>query len=152
MSHSLVVYSYKILVKFTGLGSRSRMFWLLGAWAGAAWKKTGAGAAQKKSGARAGAAWRKSQEPEPLKNLPAPQPCPIKIYWIIGVRIFDIKSLWFHLVWIMETWTPPPKKTKKNRTIKNDNIILSLNFDLPCRTSPSWCNKGSSCGWSFISF
>ena len=51
-------------------------FWLLGAGAGAAWKKPGAGAAwEKKSGARAGAAWKKNREPEPEKNLPAPQPC-----------------------------------------------------------------------------
>ena len=46
---------------------RAGCFWPLGA---------GAGAAQKRiSGA--GATWEKNQEqePEPLKNLPAPQPC-----------------------------------------------------------------------------
>ena len=30
---------------------------------------------KKKTGAGAGAAWEKNLEPEPLKNLPAPQPC-----------------------------------------------------------------------------
>ena len=34
------------------------------------------------AGARTGAAWKKSQEPEPLKNMPAPQPCEkIKSIW-----------------------------------------------------------------------
>ena len=48
-------------------------FYLLGA--GAAWKKTRSRSRLgKKARAGAGAACKKSQEPEPLKNLPAPQP------------------------------------------------------------------------------
>ena len=39
----------------------------------------------RKSGA--GAAWKKSQEPEPLKNLPAPQP------WVLKDRNMIYKSL-----------------------------------------------------------
>ena len=67
-----------ILPNLTNTQDSEPFFWPLGA---------GAGTAQKKiPGARAGAAWEKNQEPEPLekksqepepeplKNLPAPQP------------------------------------------------------------------------------
>ena len=45
-------------------------FWLL--WAGAGWKKTRSRSQsrlEKKSGAEAETAWKKSKEPEPLKNI-----------------------------------------------------------------------------------
>ena len=35
---------------------------------------------------------------------------------------------------------------RKVKRIK-DNMILKLYFDLPCRTSPWWCSRGSPGGW-----
>ena len=66
------------LQSYPGWGAGAGCFWLL--WAGAALSRS-----RSKNNTRsrsrlgkkseAGAAWRKSQKPEPLKNLPAPQPC-----------------------------------------------------------------------------
>ena len=44
----------------------------------------------------------------------------------------------FYIVLIMETWTP--------KNLNLNNIVLNLDFDLPCRTSPRWCSRGSSGG------
>ena len=35
---------------------------------------------------------------------------------------------------------------------KKDNMILTFDFDLPCRTSPRRCSRGSPGGWSWSSF
>ena len=37
--------------------------------------------------------------------------------------------------------------TQISRTNKYDNIILNFDFDLPCRTSPGRCSRGSPGGW-----
>ena len=62
---------------------------------------------EKKSGA--GAAWKKSQEPEPLKNYPAPQPCEKiksirKLYfsysYLGNILSFMVKKQLFYLFYI----------------------------------------------------
>ena len=40
------------------------------------------------------------------------------------------------------------RKIKK----KKDNMILNFYFDLPYRTTPGQCSRGSPGGWSWISF
>ena len=89
-------------------------FWLLGAGAGATWKKTRSRSRShlgKKSGAGAGAAWKKRQEPEPIKNLPAPQPCwkgsiffIFFLYFLIGFCIINLCILSCISNWI---WPRP---------------------------------------------
>ena len=44
------------------------------------------------------------------------------------------------------TWDPKEDLKKK------DNMILNLDFGLPCRTSPVHCSRGSPCGWGWIFF
>ena len=38
-------------------------------------------------------------------------------------------------------------KTEGRFKEKKNNMILNFDFDLPCRTSPRRCSRGSPSGW-----
>ena len=52
-------------------------------------------------------------------------------------------------MWIIGASLDYGNLISKNRTIKYEKIILNLDFDLPCRTSPRRCSRGFPDGWIF---